>query len=162
RPGTAAAPFGWATAVADLDSDEKLDFAIADRGAPGVLGYDYRLELGLSREQSQIFHFHSPHSALTVSILDLDNDRDLDVVLSQAVSGEVAEVWINNGHGQFHRGNVVGFAGLQIHSANKVTVDPGGTVALIAAAPLRKFASLAAGPVQFRGPPVTATSFVRP
>ena len=159
RPGTAAYPFGSATAIGNLDSDGKPDFAVADRAASGPQGYDYRLELGLSREQSQIFHFHSPHSALTVSILDLDNDRDLDVVLSQAVSGEVAEVWINNGSGEFRRGNAAGFGGLVIHAENRMSVDPGGSVAVIAGPPVRKFASLAAGPVCFRGPPVFVTGF---
>jgi hypothetical protein len=34
----------------------------------------------------------------------LDNDKDLDVVLTRITNGEVVGVWINNGHGQFTEG----------------------------------------------------------
>src|SRR5215471_6078890 len=60
--GNAGMPFAWSTAVADLDSDEKLDFAIADRMGRSNEGYNYRLKLALSREGSQPFQFRSPDS----------------------------------------------------------------------------------------------------
>src|SRR6516225_1127377 len=115
RLGTAAAPFGWATAIADLDSDEKLDFAIADRTSYGTNGYNYRLQLTLSQAESQTFQFHSTDSALNVSIVDLDNDADLDIVLTHALSGEIAGVWLNDGRGGFDQGHTEDFlhAGLK-------------------------------------------------
>ena len=149
RLGTAASPFGWATAIGKLDSDEKLDFAVADRIGLGAQGYDYSLELGLSLEQSQTFHFHSPHSTLTVSLLDLDNDRDLDVVVTHAVSGEVAGVWINNGSGQFHQGNAADFNGVEINSRSHAGLTPKNLLPAVPGLPLRRLGVLAVRSFQF-------------
>jgi hypothetical protein len=107
--GTAGMPFAWATAIADLDSDHKLDFAIADRTGHTTEGYNYRLKLALSREGNQTFQFRSTDSALNISIVDLDNDTDLDIVLTHSLSGEIAGVWINNGSGAFHEGDAADF-----------------------------------------------------
>jgi hypothetical protein len=149
RLGTAAAPFGWATAIADLDSDEKLDFAIADRTSYGANGYNYRLQLTLSQAESQTFQFHSTDSALNVSIIDLDNDADLDVVLTHAISGEIAGVWLNNGSGDFQQGKTEDFvqAGLSARRTNKITtaIIPPALVAV----PLQKKFAAAAGRVTF-------------
>jgi hypothetical protein len=120
RLGTAAMPFGWSTAIAKLDTDEKLDFAIADRIGNGKNGYNYRLQLALSEAESQVFHFRSADSALRVSIVDLDDDADLDVVLTHALSGEIAGVWLNNGEGGFHQANTNDFA----HARMKVNEEP--------------------------------------
>src|ERR1041385_4745153 len=43
RPGSAAAPFGWATAIADFDADGTPDVAIADRPDRND-GSHYRIE----------------------------------------------------------------------------------------------------------------------
>lgn len=115
-------PFGWATAVADLDSDAKLDFAIADRTSYGANGYNYRLQLTLSRAESQVFQFHSADSALKVSVVDLDNDADLDIVLTHAISGEIAGVWLNNGSGDFHEGQVEDFQQAGVQLKGSVTI----------------------------------------
>lgn len=101
RFGTSSSPFETSTAVGDLDSDAKPDYAIADRLGRSSHGYEYSLELALSLEKSRVFHFHSTQSALTVSVLDLDSDQDLDIVLTQTLGGEIVGVWINNGHGEF-------------------------------------------------------------
>ena len=58
-----ASPFSFA-AVADFNSDAKPDIAIADRTGSGSQGYTYRLQVGLSFEPGQVFHFRSPHSAM--------------------------------------------------------------------------------------------------
>ena len=104
RLGSAAQPFGWSTAIADFDADQKPDFAIANKIGTSTHGYEYSLEFELSLESRQVFHFHSSYSGLTVTAIDLDNDKDLDVVLTRVSNGEVVGVWINNGHGQFSEG----------------------------------------------------------
>jgi hypothetical protein len=104
RLGTAAQPFGTSTAIADFDSDHQPDFAIANNIGTSTRGYEYSLEFELSLESRQVFHFHSSYSGLSVSAVDLDNDKDLDVVLTRIANGEVVGVWINNGHGQFTEG----------------------------------------------------------
>ena len=40
---TAARPFGWATAIADFNTDGKPDMAVADRLARTGGGYSYRI-----------------------------------------------------------------------------------------------------------------------
>src|SRR5262249_29555016 len=105
RLGTAALPYGWSTAIADFDADKKPDFAIANKIGTSTRGYEYSIELNLSLESRQVFRFHSSDSALSIAALDLDNDHDLDVVLTRPLNGEVVGVWINNGSGQFSEGN---------------------------------------------------------
>jgi hypothetical protein len=138
RLGTAAMPFGWSTAIAKLDSDEKLDFAIADRIGNGTNGYNYRLQLALSEAQSQIFHFRSADSALKVSIVDLDDDADLDVVLTHAFSGEIAGVWLNNGEGGFHQANTNDFAHARMKVGEEAAIASANAPEPIAALLLRK------------------------
>src|SRR5215831_1398167 len=105
RLGNAALPYGWSTAIADFDSDKIPDFAIANKIGTSPRGYEYSIELNLSLESRQVFRFHSADSALFIAALDLDNDHDLDVVLTRPLNGEVVGVWINNGSGQFSEGN---------------------------------------------------------
>jgi hypothetical protein len=138
RLGTAAMPFGWSTAIAKLDSDEKLDFAIADRIGNGTNGYNYRLQLALSEAQSQVFHFRSADSALKVSIVDLDDDADLDVVLTHALSGEIAGVWLNNGEGGFHQANTNDFAHARMNVGEETAIASAYAPEPIAALLLRK------------------------
>jgi hypothetical protein len=138
RLGTAAMPFGWATAVADLDSDQKLDFAIADRTGNGPNGYNYSLQLTLSQAENQVFQFRSPDSALNVSIVDLDDDADLDVVLTHAVSGEIAGVWINNGRGGFRQGNTDDFDRSRLKIAGKAALASANAPDPMAVLPLKK------------------------
>jgi hypothetical protein len=138
RLGTAAMPFGWSTAIAKLDSDEKLDFAIADRIGNAISGYNYRLQLALSEAGNQIFHFRSADSALKVSIVDLDDDADLDVVLTHALTGEIAGVWLNNGEGGFHQANTADFAHARVKIGDEAAIASANAPIPIAALLLRK------------------------
>jgi hypothetical protein len=160
RFGNAAAPFGWSTAVADLDSDQKLDFAVADRTGNGANGYNYRLQLSLSQAESQVFHFRSPDSALNVSIVDLDNDADLDIVLTHALSGEIAGVWLNNGEGGFRQGNAADFAS-ELKIARWLSMVPAKAARALATLPLRKNGSFQASAVRFTRPVRPAPGKVR-
>ena len=102
RLGNASRPFGgWSTAIADFNTDGKPDFAIADHVARQGRGYAYRLELSISGEAPRQITFESPHEALTISVADVDRDNDLDLVVGAAASGEIVEVWLNDGHGHF-------------------------------------------------------------
>jgi len=138
RLGTAAMPFGWSTAIARLDTDEELDFAIADRIGNGTNGYNYRLQLALSEAANQVFHFRSTDSALRVSIVDLDDDADLDVVLTHALSGEIAGVWLNNGEGGFHQANTNDFARARMKLGEDAAIESANAPEPIPALLLRK------------------------
>src|SRR5882672_544876 len=136
RLGTAAAPFGWSTAVADFDADRKPDFAIADRIGHGSSGYDYTIEFHLSQEKSQLFHFQSPDGALNVAVRDLDNDHDLDVVFTQIVSHEIVGIWINDGHGQFHKGELGDFRSSGLDPPNRIASDQSNAASNAATVPM--------------------------
>jgi len=158
RLGTAGMPFGWSTAIARLDSDQELDFAIADRIGNGTTGYNYRLQLALSKAESQVFHFRSADSALKVSIVDLDDDADLDVVLTHVFSGEIAGVWLNNGEGGFHQANTNDFAHARLKVGEEAAIASANAPQPIAAVLVRRsvFDRAAGIPFDTQIMPVTA------
>ncbi|HEY7289878.1 MAG TPA: FG-GAP repeat protein [Vicinamibacterales bacterium] len=115
--GTAAGPFGWSSAVADFDRDGSPDFAIADRSrVSGDSGYGYRILFAVSGQPPQVISFHSEASALTLTVEDVDDDHDLDVLVSEPASRNVAAVWVNDGHGAF--------AAASVPRSNAATIEP--------------------------------------
>jgi hypothetical protein len=101
RLGTAARPFGWATAIADFNRDGLADTAVADRLSHQGARYLYELRFSVSGLSPRSVSFESAQSALTVSIRDVDHDNDLDVVVSEVFSRAVTSVWLNDGRGHF-------------------------------------------------------------
>jgi hypothetical protein len=106
RLGTAARPFAWATATGDLNYDGTPDHAVADRLGRDASGFAYELQVSITGVGSQSVRFDSPESALDVSLLDIDHDDDLDVVVSAVFSPAPARVWLNDGAGRFHEADV--------------------------------------------------------
>lgn len=107
RLGTAARPFGWSTALGDFNADGLPDFAIADRVARRPEGFGYRLRVSVSGLSSRDVAFVSRHPALTVRALDVDQDHDIDLVISAVPSGELVAVWLNDGRGRFTQGSLL-------------------------------------------------------
>jgi FG-GAP repeat protein len=103
RLGTAGRPFAWSTAIGDLNADGRPDVAIADRLGSRAAGFSYAIELSIAGGRSESVTFDSDQDALSVTLRDVDHDRDLDVVVTGAVSRSVVGVWLNDGTGQFHR-----------------------------------------------------------
>jgi len=149
--GTASIHVGLSSAVGNLDSDDKLDFAVADRTGKSPDGYNYRLQLAHSHEGSQVFHFHSKDSALNLSIIDLDDDADLDVVLTHTLSGEIAGVWLNTG-GRFHEGNTAEFSGRHVRLGDGVALTSETIPTGMASLPLRKTLTALTGSVRLELP----------
>ena len=107
RLGTAARPFAWSTALGDFNADGIPDVVIADRIARAPDGFGYRLEVAVSRVGSRTVAFRSRYPALRVRALDVDNDRDTDLVVEAIPTGAVVGVWINDGRGQFTEADTV-------------------------------------------------------
>ena len=122
RLGTASRPLGWSTAVADFNRDGTPDFAIADRVGHSASGYLFRLEFSVSGLQTQTVALDSAQEALTLRASDLDNDDDLDVVVTATLSHAVVGVWLNDGHGSFGKSDVVAVP-LSIAATSEVTGD---------------------------------------
>jgi hypothetical protein len=108
RPGTAAAPFNWADAIADFDADGAPDIAIADRTTSS--GSRYNIEVHLSRGWTQTVSFVSTEGALTIAAFDVDDDHDADLVVTPVLSREIVGIWVNDGAGHFDAGNSESFA----------------------------------------------------
>jgi VCBS repeat protein len=103
RLGTAGRPFAWSSAIGDLNADGRPDYAIADRIGRRAAGFSYAIELSITGGRSESLRFESEQDALTVTLRDVDHDRDLDLVVTGAVSRRVVGVWLNDGTGRFHR-----------------------------------------------------------
>lgn len=99
--GTAAGLFGWSSAVADFDDDGRPDFTVADCLARSSGGYRYRVLFAVAGRTVQSVSFESLSSTLNVTVRDVDDDHDLDVLITDAPTAAVNAVWLNDGHGQF-------------------------------------------------------------
>lgn len=111
RPGSAAAPFEWATVVADFDADQVPDVAIADR-VDGIAGSHYQIDVQLFEGPTQALSFVSTDGALSIAALDIDNDRDVDLIVTPVLSRKVIVTWLNDGTGHFDRRDTSAFSSL--------------------------------------------------
>jgi hypothetical protein len=93
-PALAADP--WT--IADFNGDRRPDLitATASRNLGG--GYTYQLNIGLS--------FASSYSRIRLSARDVDGDHDADLVVLGAFSQQPIDLWLNDGAGNFHHGDV--------------------------------------------------------
>ena len=100
----------WRTlAVADFDNDHKLDGAVlVDSGR--LQGQNtFRIDLHLSGRTDSELIFESAEIALAVIALDVNEDGATDVVVERTLTHQRLYVWLNDGHGDFHRGQVEEF-----------------------------------------------------
>jgi hypothetical protein len=102
--GTAAGLFGWSSAVADFNDDGRPDFTVADRSSRSAGGYSYRVVFAVAGRAVQSVSFESASSTLNVALRDVDDDHDLDVLITDAPTAAVNAVWLNDGHGRFVQG----------------------------------------------------------
>lgn len=90
-------------AVADFDADGRPDVAVSNH--IGQSGAAYRIEFQLSNGGRESFSFASVEFALNVAAVDVDNDHDLDLVVTALLSRDVVGVWLNDGQGHFRPGD---------------------------------------------------------
>jgi hypothetical protein len=83
--------------MADFNGDHKLDLA--------TLGVLDQIQVQLGAAQFPIFTLLIHPSANRLSARDLDGDNDRDLVLESAFNVPL-EVWINDGTGNFHLGDL--------------------------------------------------------
>jgi hypothetical protein len=94
--------------MADFDGDHRLDLATVGALDSGRTGYDNRLAIQLNAAKSPVFTFLILPAANRLSARDLDGDNDRDLVLETPLRVPLA-VWINDGGGKFHEGNLDNF-----------------------------------------------------
>ena len=108
-PPNLTALFGQTLAVADFDNDHKLDGAVlVDSG--WLRGQNsYRIEIHLSGSNNTEVSFESAETALAIIPSDVNKDGKTDVVVEQPLTHKRLYVWLNDGHGGFHKGRVEDF-----------------------------------------------------
>jgi hypothetical protein len=113
---------GWV--LSDLNGDQNADLATARSGRHDARGYtqEVRITLGAFRQTS--FHFLSPGAKIELSSRDIDGDQDRDLVILEPVSREPIGVWINDGEGLFHEGNLADFEALLGHGRSSSSLLP--------------------------------------
>ena len=104
---------GWV--LADLNGDQNVDLATARSGGHDAHGYAQEVRITLGAFEQTSFHFMSPGAIVELSSRDVDGDQDRDLVILEPVSREPIGVWINDGAGLFHEGNLADFEGLLGH-----------------------------------------------
>jgi len=100
----APAPFGWSSTIADFNSDGRPDVAVANR-LSNHGGSNFRIDVQLSDGHRQSMSFASAQPALRVTAVDVDNDHDIDLVVTQLLGHRVVGVWLNDGAGNFQKGH---------------------------------------------------------
>ena len=113
---------GWV--LADLNGDQNVDLATARSGRHDANGYTQEVSITLGAFQQTSFHFLSPGAKIELSSRDVDGDQDRDLVILEPVSREPIGVWINDGAGYFHEGNLADFKGLLGHGRSSSSLLP--------------------------------------
>jgi hypothetical protein len=113
---------GWV--LADLNGDNNVDLATARSGRHDARGYTQEVRITLGAFQQTTFHFLSPGAKVELSSRDVDGDQDSDLVILEPVSREPIGVWINDGTGLFHEGNLADFEALLGHGRSSSSLLP--------------------------------------
>jgi hypothetical protein len=94
-----------AIATGDLDGDDILDTASGVETVHTDQGYAYRVDLNLSEHpEADSFTVYSDEpTGLNVQAIDVDGDRDLDLIVTSRLTRQPIGVWINDGRGNFSR-----------------------------------------------------------
>jgi hypothetical protein len=100
--------------MADFDGDHKLDLATVGAIDSNRSGYYHQIDIRLNAAQSPVFTFLIHSAANRLSARDLDGDNDRDLVLETPFRVPLA-VWINDGAGNFHEGNLDNFRFQLLH-----------------------------------------------
>jgi hypothetical protein len=111
RPDTRAANSSSVSSwiVADFNGDNKTDFATTSGSGHDERGYSHEVQvsLGLSRQSS--FTFLSSSDRVQLRAQDIDGDHDRDIVILEKWSLEPIGIWLNDGLGNFHEGDLADY-----------------------------------------------------
>jgi hypothetical protein len=101
---------GWA--LADFDGDDSVDLATASSARHDARGYAQEVLISFGSHRQSSFRFRSLSATVDLSTPDIDGDQDHDLVAREPWSMTPIGVWINDGEGAFHEGNLADFPAL--------------------------------------------------
>ncbi len=91
----------------DFDGDNHSDTATASASHPDAHGYAQEIRLDLSTALHSIFRSRTANVEL--NSWDIDGDHDRDLIIFEPLSKIPIGIWLNDGAGTFHRGNLDDF-----------------------------------------------------
>jgi hypothetical protein len=138
--------------MADFNGDHKPDLA--------TLGMRDQIQVQLGAGQFPIFNLLTHPSANRLSARDLDGDNDRDLVL-ESPSNVPLEVWINDGAGNFHLGDLEAFRFQLSHDDPRTICSSARLVAPIRTAECPRRSILLASPFSRRPEPAGPQLSVR-
>lgn len=95
-----------ASAISDLDGDQRADLALAEPEWAPAGPNRYRIDIRLTRGPAATFYVDASLSeGLRITARDIDGDDDLDLLVTTRFE-RLLGVWINDGHGRFSVGMV--------------------------------------------------------
>ena len=104
--GRSISGFGLQIAAADFDSDQKPDGAILLETGRLNGKRSFRIELHLTADQNKYITFSSAQGGLAISALDINHDGAPDIVVENILTHQCLRVYLNDGHGTFHKARV--------------------------------------------------------
>lgn len=102
--------FGQRFIVADFNNDQKPDsltlMSLGQRGGQNV----FSVRVCDSGRTMGLLTFESKEPSIVVTAIDVNQDGSPDIVVEQSYTQKRIQVWLNDGHGGFHKANVADFA----------------------------------------------------
>ena len=89
--------------AADFDNDQKPDAALLQEA--GFLNGErtFRIEIHVTAGTNNAITFSSDEPSLAIAALDVNRDGAPDIVIEKAFTHERLKVYLNDGHGSFHK-----------------------------------------------------------
>ena len=96
--------------VADFNNDQKPDsITLASFGQRSGQNL-FSVRVCDSGRTMSLLTFESNEPAIIVTAIDVNRDGSPDIVVEQPYTQKRIQVWLNDGHGGFHKANVADFA----------------------------------------------------
>jgi len=114
------AAFVQTLAVADFDDDHKLDGAVLLDCGRAWNQTSFRIQFHLSGGENSELAFESAEPRLTIRALDINHDGATDIVIEHPVTHKRLYVWLNDGHGVFHKGRIEDFPSAEVPGGGQV------------------------------------------
>jgi hypothetical protein len=158
-----SAVIGRTLAVADFDNDRKLDGAILLDSGRVSYRNRFRIQFHFSGSNNTELAFESSETALAITALDVNHDGATDLVVEQSFTHKRLYVWLNDGHGGFHRDRVEDFQTAESFGGNRLLgPDSGIDYPLFCLIQQRGIESGILAGSAFRGRPPSTSSPARP